>query len=61
MRYGVDVAQHRTDYNLYEGWQLKGFPGQGFLAGTIDCRWEKLVGKTGLGHFVNRNEGEILR
>jgi len=24
--YGRDVAQHRTDYNLYEGWRLKGFP-----------------------------------
>jgi len=26
VKYGVDVAQHRTDYNLYEGFDLTGFP-----------------------------------
>src|SRR3989304_129244 len=26
VRYGAAVAPHRTDYNLYEGWELKGFP-----------------------------------
>ena len=26
VRYGTNVAQHRTDYNLFEGWNLKGFP-----------------------------------
>ena len=26
LTYGVQVAQHRTDYNLYEGWQLRAFP-----------------------------------
>ncbi len=29
----VEVAKHRTDYNLYEGWQLKGFPVMVFLRG----------------------------
>lgn len=61
LRYGVDVAQHRTDYNLYEGWQLKGFPVKVFLRGQLIVDGKNWLGKPGMGHFVNRNEGEILR
>ena len=61
LRYGVDVAQHRTDYNLYEGWQLKGFPVKVFLRGQLIVDGEKWLGKPGMGRFINRNEGEVLR
>jgi len=55
--YGVDVAQHRTDYNLYEGWELKGFPVKVYLRGTLiveDGRW---LGRRGMGHFISRQSG----
>ena len=55
--YGVDVAQHRTDHNLYEGWELKGFPVKVYLRGTLivdDGRW---LGRPGMGRFLHRNPG----
>jgi len=52
--YGVACAHHRTDYNLYEGWQLKGYPRQVYLRGRLivdDSRW---LGRQGMGQFVKR-------
>ncbi|MFU8826517.1 MAG: dihydropyrimidinase [Brevefilum sp.] len=58
--YGAGVAQHRTDYNLYEGWQLKGFPVMVFLRGEKIVDGENWFGKPGGGRFLSRNEGELL-
>jgi dihydropyrimidinase len=60
LRYGVDVARHRTDYNLYEGWQLKGFPVMVFLRGRKIVDGENWFGKPGMGHYLHCHEGEIL-
>lgn len=60
VRYGVSVAQHRTDYNLYEGWQLKGFPVMVFLRGQKIVEGNNWYGKPGMGQFQRRQEGEIL-
>ena len=60
LRYGVDVAQHRTDYNLYEGWHLKGFPVMVFLRGQKIVDGKNWYGKPGMGHYLNRHEGELL-
>jgi len=60
LRYGVDVAQHRTDYNLYEGWHLKGFPIMVFLRGNKIVDGDKWMGKPGMGKFLNRHEGSVL-
>lgn len=60
LRYGVDVARHRTDYNLYEGWQLKGFPVMVFLRGQKIVDGENWFGKPGLGRYLHCHEGEIL-
>jgi dihydropyrimidinase len=60
LTYGVRVAQHRTDYNLYEGWQLKGFPRQIFLRGrriVADGQW---LGQAGSGRYLMPHAGEIL-
>ena len=61
LTYGVKIAQHRTDYNLYEGWQLKGFPVMVFLRGQKIVDGDNWYGKPGMGHYLHRREGEILR
>ncbi len=61
LNYGVEFARHRTDYNLFEGWQLKGYPEKVFLRGHLivdDGKWQ---GKAGMGQFLHRRPGgEIL-
>ena len=54
VRYGVGVAQHRTDYNLYEGWELTGYPVKVFLRGCLIVDGEKWLGKRGQGQFLPR-------
>ncbi len=61
LSYGVKVAQHRTDYNLYEGWQLKGFPVMVFLRGKKIVDGDNWYGKPGMGRYLHRREGEVLR
>jgi dihydropyrimidinase len=59
--YGVDLAQHRTDYNLYEGWRLKGFPEKVFSRGNLIVDGKTWYGKKGNGKFIHRNPfAEIL-
>ena len=60
IEYGVHIAQHRTDYNLYEGWHLKGLPVMVFLRGQKIVDREQWLGKPGMGRFLARHEGEIL-
>jgi dihydropyrimidinase len=60
LRYGVDIARHRTDYNLYEGWMLKGFPETVFLRGRKIVDHGRWYGKPGMGRYLHRHEGEIL-
>jgi dihydropyrimidinase len=59
--YGVRVAQHRTDYNLYEGWELTARPEKVFLRGRLIVDDERWLGKPGQGRFLKRSAGaEIL-
>lgn len=61
LRYGVEVAQHRTDYNLYEGWELTGFPRQVFLRGKLIVDQGQWLGGAGQGRFLYRQPfGAIL-
>lgn len=55
--YGVAHAQHRTDYNLYEGWKLKGYPQKVFLRGKLIVDHEKWLGRAGMGRFLHRRPG----
>jgi dihydropyrimidinase len=60
LTYGVAHAHHRTDYNLYENWELVGFPQKVFLRGHLivdDGTW---LGKPGQGQYLYRGTGEIL-
>ena len=58
--YGAARAHHRTDYNLYEGWELTGMPEKVFLRGKIIVDGEQWLGKAGDGQFLKRDEGEVL-
>ena len=59
--YGTAHAHHRTDYNLYEGWELKGMPEKVFLRGRLIVDGSQWLGKPGSGQFIPRtNPPEIL-
>ena len=58
--YGVAHAHQRTDYNLYEGWELTGMPEKVFLRGKMIVDGEQWLGKSGDGQFLKRGEGEVL-
>jgi dihydropyrimidinase len=61
LRYGVEHAQHRTDYNLYEGWELVGYPEIVLLRGRLIVDRGKWRGQRGMGRFINRKPGaEVL-
>ena len=58
--YGVAQAHQRTDYNLYEGWELTGMPDKVYLRGKLIVNGDQWLGKTGEGQFLKRDEGEVL-
>ncbi len=58
--YGREHSQQRTDYNLFEGWQLKGFPEKVFLRGRVLVDREEWLGAAGQGRFLERGPGEVL-
>jgi len=57
VNYGVAVAQHRTDYNLYEGMELTGFPEKVYLRGSLIVDGRQWLGQRGAGHFIPRQPG----
>lgn len=58
--YGVERAAHRTDYNLYEGWQLQGYPEKVFLRGNLIVEHGKWLGKAGGGQYLHRSTGALI-
>ena len=60
VKYGVANSHQRTDYNLYEGWELVGYPEKVFLRGKLIVNGDEWMGKSGDGKFLKRGEGEIL-
>jgi dihydropyrimidinase len=60
VKYGLAHSHQRTDYNLYEGWELTGYPEKVFLRGKVIVDGQKWLGKPGAGKFLKRNEGEVL-
>jgi dihydropyrimidinase len=54
LTYGVARAHHRTDYNLYEGWELKGFPERVYLRGNLIVDGDRWLGRAGMGSFLKR-------
>ncbi len=60
LKYGVGVSKQRTDYNLYEGWELLGYPEKVFLRGQMIVDGDEWLGRRGQGNFIKRKSGEIL-
>ena len=60
VKYGVAHSHQRTDYNLYEGWELTGYPEKVFLRGKLIVDGDEWKGKRGDGRFLKRGEGEVL-
>jgi dihydropyrimidinase len=60
IRYGAAVAQHRTDYNLFEGWELVGFPRQVYLRGQLIVDQGEWLGHRGMGRYMHRQPGMVL-
>lgn len=60
LTYGVAHAQHRTDHNLYEGWELEGYPEQVFLRGRLIVDRGRWLGAAGQGRFVARGRGDLI-
>jgi dihydropyrimidinase len=59
--YGVEQAQHRTDYNLYQDWELTGYPEMVFLRGKPIVESSNWLGRAGQGEFLKRRPfAEIL-
>jgi dihydropyrimidinase len=59
--YGVAHSHHRTDYNLYEGLELKGYPEKVFLRGQLIVDGERWLGRMGMGKYLYRAPGaEVL-
>ncbi|MBE0699990.1 MAG: amidohydrolase family protein, partial [Anaerolineaceae bacterium] len=54
LTYGMAYAQHRTDYNHYEGWKLKGFIEKVFLRGSLIVDGAAWLGRPGMGQFLAR-------
>jgi dihydropyrimidinase len=60
VRYGLAMSHHRTDYNLYEGWELVGYPEKVFLRGNLIVDGSEWLGGPGQGEFLPRSKGEVL-
>ena len=58
--YGIKYAHHRTDYNLYEGWELQGYPEKVLLRGNIIVDGDKWSGEAGMGKFLYRDPSALV-
>jgi dihydropyrimidinase len=60
VEYGVNMSHQRTDYSLYEGWQLTGYPEKVFLRGKMIVNGDEWLGGQGMGEFLYREAGAEL-
>lgn len=60
LTYGVDKAHHRTDYNLFENWELVGYPVKVFLRGELIVDKEQWLGHRGKGRYLHRTPTSVV-
>ena len=58
--YGQAFSKQRVDYNLYEGWEVTGWPEKVLRRGELLVDGEQWLGRAGSGAFVRRGPGVIL-
>jgi len=56
IEYGIRYSQQRTDYNLYEGFHIKGFPVTVLSRGEIVVDRGVWKGKPGQGKYIYRSQ-----
>jgi dihydropyrimidinase len=60
LTYGVAHAHHRTDYNLFENWELVGYPEKVFLRGNLIVDGDQWLGKAGVGNYIPRTGMTVI-
>ena len=60
VKYGVELSHQRTDYNLYEGWELVGYPEKVLLRGQVIVDGPRWNGRAGMGQFLKREQGQVI-
>jgi dihydropyrimidinase len=60
IKYGIKYSQQRIDYNLYEGWDLVGFPEKVFLRGNLIVDNGQWFGNPIMGKFIHRKPGDVI-
>jgi dihydropyrimidinase len=60
LTYGTAWSQQRTDYNLYEGWELVGFPEKVYLRGHLLVDQGYWHGRAGLGEYLYRKPPAVV-
>ena len=58
IQYGLAHSHHRTDYNLFEGWELTGVIEKVFLRGSLIVDGDSWLGRAGMGQFIPRKPFE---
>lgn len=58
--YGKALSHQRVDYNLYEGWEVTGWPEQVFRRGELLVDGARWLGRAGSGLFIRRSPGMII-
>ena len=57
VKYGVALSHQRTDYNLYEDWELVGYPEKVFLRGNMIVDGDQWHGRAGRGQIPKERDG----
>jgi len=60
VKYGVAHSHHRTDYNLFEGWELVGMPEKVFLRGRLIVDGGDWLGRSGGGQYLVRKPSALI-
>lgn len=60
LTYGRAYSQHRTDYNLFEDWKIKGFPEKVYLRGKLIVDGDHWLGRAGMGQYLSRGESQFI-
>jgi dihydropyrimidinase len=57
---GVAVSRQRTDYNLYEGWEVNGWPEKVYRRGELLVDGEMWHGRVGSGQYLMRKPAQVI-